>query len=234
MRLDDQGFRKRFAGTAVKRTGRDRFVRNALIAAGNSGDARLKAAVTARLTDRSALVRAMAVWALRELATAEEVAQAGAAEPGNLTRPSAARGGRSRRRTTPADHTASSPRASLLRQLCGVSTDPRDRRRRASRDRPGECHRIQDRVEIAGRGKPVISPLHQAQRDVIAADRPVDLERVPPGDIGVLLTRQNANRAMTVNALLEQEMAAAVLDQLAGNDSGRRRTATELPPCRSP
>jgi epoxyqueuosine reductase len=74
--LDDEGFRKRFSGTAVRRTGRDRFVRNALIAAGNSGDVRMIAPVTARLDDRSALVRAMAVWALSELAASEEVASA--------------------------------------------------------------------------------------------------------------------------------------------------------------
>ena len=67
-RLDDAGFRRLFAGTAVKRTGRDRFVRNVLIALGNSGDAALAAVAAARLDDGSALVRAMAVWAVRELA----------------------------------------------------------------------------------------------------------------------------------------------------------------------
>ncbi len=71
--LDDQDFRKRFSGTAVKRTGRDRFLRNVLIAAGNSADGRLKAPVAERLGDRSPLVRAMAVWALRELADSGEV-----------------------------------------------------------------------------------------------------------------------------------------------------------------
>ncbi len=71
--LDEQGFRKRFSGSAVKRTGRDRFVRNVLIAAGNSADERLKAPVAALLGDRSALVRAMAVWALRQLADPGEI-----------------------------------------------------------------------------------------------------------------------------------------------------------------
>jgi epoxyqueuosine reductase len=74
--LDDAAFRRRFAGTAVKRTGRDRFVRNALIAAGNSGEIRLKPLVEARLADPSPLVRAMAVWALSELSSPEEVAAA--------------------------------------------------------------------------------------------------------------------------------------------------------------
>jgi epoxyqueuosine reductase len=68
--LDDTTFRARFAGTPVKRTGRDRIVRNALIAAGNSGDASLLPAVERLLDDPSPLVRAMAVWALCQLADA--------------------------------------------------------------------------------------------------------------------------------------------------------------------
>jgi len=73
--LDDAGFRRRFARTPVKRTGRDRVVRNALIAAGNSGDATLLPAVERLLQDPSALVRAMAVWALRRLADPERAAR---------------------------------------------------------------------------------------------------------------------------------------------------------------
>ena len=69
--FDDAAFRKRFAGTPVKRTGRDRVVRNALIAAGNSGDASLLPAVERLLDDASPLVRAMAVWALQRLAAPE-------------------------------------------------------------------------------------------------------------------------------------------------------------------
>lgn len=65
--LDDAAFRARFAGTPVKRTGRDRFVRNVLIAAGNSGDARLASAVRPHLDDASPLVRGMAVWAFGRL-----------------------------------------------------------------------------------------------------------------------------------------------------------------------
>ncbi|HET7211390.1 MAG TPA: tRNA epoxyqueuosine(34) reductase QueG [Methyloceanibacter sp.] len=66
--LDDAAFRTRFRGTPIKRTGRDRFLRNVLIAAGNSGDAALVPLVEARLGDDSPLVRAMAVWALARLA----------------------------------------------------------------------------------------------------------------------------------------------------------------------
>jgi len=66
--LDDAAFRIRFRGTPIKRTGRDRFVRNVLIAAGNSRDVSLVPQVEALLRDDSPLVRAMAVWALSRLA----------------------------------------------------------------------------------------------------------------------------------------------------------------------
>ena len=65
--MDDAAFRARFAGTPVKRTGRDRFLRNVLIAAGNSGDALLLPEVEALLCDASPLVRAMAIWASGQL-----------------------------------------------------------------------------------------------------------------------------------------------------------------------
>ncbi|WP_156679032.1 tRNA epoxyqueuosine(34) reductase QueG [Sphingomonas profundi] len=65
--LDDAAFRQVFAGSPIKRIGRDRMVRNALIAAGNGGDARLLARVTALLDDPAAVVRGAAVWALRRL-----------------------------------------------------------------------------------------------------------------------------------------------------------------------
>ena len=67
LQLDDAAFRARFTGTPVKRTGRDRFLRNVLIAAGNSGDTSLLPRVEALLSDQSPLVRAMAVWAMRQL-----------------------------------------------------------------------------------------------------------------------------------------------------------------------
>ena len=72
--LDDAAFRQRFAGTPIKRTGRDRFVRNALIAAGNSRDVSLVTVVIGLLADASPLVRAMAVWALRRLTDTETAA----------------------------------------------------------------------------------------------------------------------------------------------------------------
>ncbi len=66
--LDDARFRARFRGTPIKRTGRDRFIRNALIAAGNSRDTSLVPRIEVLLADASPLVRAMAVWALSRLA----------------------------------------------------------------------------------------------------------------------------------------------------------------------
>jgi epoxyqueuosine reductase len=66
-RLDDAAFRALFRGSPVKRIGRDRFVRNVLIAIGNSGDASLIESAKALLADLSPLVRAMAVWALSRL-----------------------------------------------------------------------------------------------------------------------------------------------------------------------
>jgi len=67
-RLDDAGFRAMFSKTAVKRAGRDRFVRNVLIAIGNSGDAALAPEAERLLDDASPLVRGAAVWALGRLA----------------------------------------------------------------------------------------------------------------------------------------------------------------------
>jgi epoxyqueuosine reductase len=65
--LDDETFRVRFRGTPIRRTGRDRFLRNVLIAAGNSADETLVPQVEEHLDDSSPLVRAMAVWALAKL-----------------------------------------------------------------------------------------------------------------------------------------------------------------------
>ena len=66
-RLDDAAFRQVFAGSPIKRTGRDRFVRNVLIAIGNSAAAELADVARERLDDASPLVRAMAAWALSRL-----------------------------------------------------------------------------------------------------------------------------------------------------------------------
>jgi epoxyqueuosine reductase len=82
-RLDDPSFRQVFSGSPVKRVGRDRFVRNVLIAIGNSGEVGLAAVAEERLGDASPLVRAMAVWALsRLLPEAEFTARRRQHEPG--------------------------------------------------------------------------------------------------------------------------------------------------------
>ncbi|RMD90860.1 MAG: tRNA epoxyqueuosine(34) reductase QueG [Alphaproteobacteria bacterium] len=69
--LDDAAFRALFTKSPIKRTGRNRFVRNVLIAIGNSARPEFVPAVRARLSDASPLVRAMAVWALHRLSPAQ-------------------------------------------------------------------------------------------------------------------------------------------------------------------
>ena len=65
--LDDAGFRARFSGSAVKRIGRNRFVRNVLYAIGNSGLARLKPAAAALIGDADPVVDDAARWAVAQL-----------------------------------------------------------------------------------------------------------------------------------------------------------------------
>ena len=72
-RLDDTAFRARFTKSPVKRIGRDRFVRNVLIAIGNSGDGTLAREAKRLLMDDSPLVRGAAVWALSQLTGREEI-----------------------------------------------------------------------------------------------------------------------------------------------------------------
>ncbi|WP_374523944.1 tRNA epoxyqueuosine(34) reductase QueG [Sphingopyxis sp.] len=66
--LDDAGFREVFAGSPIKRIGRNRMVRNAAIAAGNSGDRRFAARLEELRSDESPMVADAASWALAELA----------------------------------------------------------------------------------------------------------------------------------------------------------------------
>jgi epoxyqueuosine reductase len=73
-RLDEAGFRQRFAGTAIKRIGRERFLRNVMIALGNSGSPASAEAARRGLAERAPLVRAMAVWALGRLLPAADFA----------------------------------------------------------------------------------------------------------------------------------------------------------------
>ena len=84
-RLDETAFRALFAKSPVKRTGRDRFVRNVLIAIGNSGEPALAAAAEARLDDASPLVRGAAVWALGRLAPKNRFAAVAAARASHET-----------------------------------------------------------------------------------------------------------------------------------------------------
>ncbi|WP_374384417.1 tRNA epoxyqueuosine(34) reductase QueG [Dongia sp.] len=75
-RLDDAAFRARFSGSPVKRIGRDRFVRNVLIAIGNSGDGALRVVAESLIDDPAPVVRGAAVWALARLSEADQFAAA--------------------------------------------------------------------------------------------------------------------------------------------------------------
>jgi epoxyqueuosine reductase len=71
--LDDTGFRAFFSGSPIKRIGRNRFIRNVLIAIGNSGMPELADAAEAHLAEPDATVRGAAVWALSRLLPAEHL-----------------------------------------------------------------------------------------------------------------------------------------------------------------
>ena len=72
--LDEEGFKARFARTAVRRIGRERFLRNVLYAVGNSGSLALAPAAERLLDDPDAQVRGAAVWTLSRLLGAEDFA----------------------------------------------------------------------------------------------------------------------------------------------------------------
>ncbi len=87
--LDDPAFRALFSGSPIKRIGRDRFLRNVLVAAGNSGDHALIAPCKALLDDPNPLVRGAAVWALSQLLPAADfqaLAQQQRGEPDKTVR----------------------------------------------------------------------------------------------------------------------------------------------------
>lgn len=72
VQLNDASFRAMFSKSPIKRIGRDRFIRNVLIAIGNSADISLAERARKLLDDESALVRGAAVWALSRLLPREE------------------------------------------------------------------------------------------------------------------------------------------------------------------
>lgn len=74
LQLDDPTFRQRFAGTPIRRSGLARFLRNTLIAAGNSGDETLVPYVEPLMAHNEPLVRGAAVWALSRLVPADRMA----------------------------------------------------------------------------------------------------------------------------------------------------------------
>jgi epoxyqueuosine reductase len=71
--LDDAGFRTMFSASPIKRIGRDRFVRNVLIAIGNAGDRALLPAAAARLDDADPVVAEAASWAVQRLGATQRL-----------------------------------------------------------------------------------------------------------------------------------------------------------------
>ncbi len=78
-RLDEASFRALFAGSPIKRVGRERFLRNVMIAIGNSNDRALAGAAIDRLDDKSPLVRGAAIWAVARLASRRQFSKLAAA-----------------------------------------------------------------------------------------------------------------------------------------------------------
>jgi epoxyqueuosine reductase len=74
--LDDASFREMFAGSAIKRIGRNRMIRNCLIAAGNSGDRSLVPSIQQHLDDPDPVVAEAAGWALAQLGVSSARMQA--------------------------------------------------------------------------------------------------------------------------------------------------------------
>jgi len=74
--LDDAAFRELFAGSPIKRIGRNRMIRNCLIAAGNSGDRELESSIRAHLGDPDPVIAEAAQWALGQLRYSSEAMQA--------------------------------------------------------------------------------------------------------------------------------------------------------------
>src|SRR5690606_8414674 len=73
LQLDDAAFRRFLSASPVKRIGRDRFIRNTLIAAGNSNDPSLLPLIEQLLEDPAPVVRGAAIWALQQLGTRQRI-----------------------------------------------------------------------------------------------------------------------------------------------------------------
>ena len=71
--LDDYSFRKMFSKSPIKRIGRDRFLRNVLIAIGNAKLKDAKDQINKNIFDKSPIVRGAAIWALNQIIDGEEL-----------------------------------------------------------------------------------------------------------------------------------------------------------------
>ena len=70
--IDPRGYNKFFKTSPIKRIGKDRFLRNVLIAAGNSGSQQISIKVKKFLRHESSIIRASAIWALKKIISKKE------------------------------------------------------------------------------------------------------------------------------------------------------------------
>lgn len=85
LNLDEASFRKTFSASPVKRTGYRRFIRNVLIASGNSGDSSLIPVIKPYLDDTDIIILASAIWAISQLMPAAEFRALAAIYENNLS-----------------------------------------------------------------------------------------------------------------------------------------------------
>ncbi len=260
-RLDDAAFRKLFAKSPVKRTGRDRFVRNVLIAIGNSGDASLADEAERLLADPSPLVRGAAVWALGRLDPQRLAALAPTHRP-NETDPvveeewaavhrirchSAERLGLRPEEREPdpvntalacRDDCADSPQMLAgdywVPAYAGMTAEGwRSQLQHASTEHPSKLRHGGDQpLDVLRPRQAVVAVLHQSEHDVVARKARGELDRVLPRHVRVLHALQDAHRTAGLDHAAEQEMLTALLDQAAGDEIGLPRNTARAAPMR--
>jgi epoxyqueuosine reductase len=234
-RLDDAQFRALFAKTSIKRTGRDRFIRNVLNAIGNSGDMTLVPEAERLLDDASPLVRGAAVWALSRLLPKENFSSLAAraieddasvkdawAVALSSPLPSGEVGSRS------------DPGEGLWSQCGSLAPSPQPspprgegvRRGRSNRYIKSESklrHRVQQPFDVLRPGQAMITVLDQGQHHVVAGKTRHQFDRVPPRHVGVLHALQDMHRATRLDQPAQQQMLAAFVNELPGDRIRFRR-----------
>ncbi len=205
--LDDAAFRALFSKSPIKRIGRDRFLRNVMIAVGNSDDAALVASAQARIDDASPLVRGAAAWALSQLLPDDEfakLAMRARGERSESVRDEWRAWSRLRAEKAVASQKMSESYLSFDAQL------PRN-------DESGSklLHGRDQTRDVLRTRQAMIAVLNQSQHDIVLRQALRQFERMLPGHVRVLHALQNANRTPNFNGAAQHEVIAAVLDQRA-------------------